>query len=322
MLRSTILSHFDSLQGPSILATVPALERDSRPFFEAVPKLIDVADEEHFFVATLQGVYTANYFFKVKDTSSRGRHRLLLLSLAFEPAGLDDKDRALRFLNASEPLLVAAARDIKDHAPLLAHAIADPAGDSVLMNRLHALHGEGFHGLLGSMIEPLDGARGKIAVIGLPGLDARGVVDSFMTELKRAGPADLRSKLILGAASELVFMDFSCVARGAPFCWADRCPDCKGLAVQSDAVLVVLDRGILDADVAAGISPYLAAMLGTKPLPVIVMETADRSSRGQSGKVDPVAVPGLDPAFPRFVVPRGDVAAFKDLMAELIKRII
>ena len=324
MKRVTILSHFDPVQGPSILASVPALGDDSG-LFNAVPKLIDVADKEQFFLSTLQGVYCANYYFKLGDATTRGRYRLLLISLAFEAGPRDDKEAALRFLTGCESLLRSVAKRIKTHAPFKENGLMAPANVKMLKELLHELHDMAFFTSWPAFMGERE-KTGRIIVLGPEGTDSKGIIDELLRRITSENKHDLKTRLVLNAASELLFVDFDCIERGAPGCWNENCPGCKGLAAESDAAIIVYDPATLDDKTRGSITDYVKSIEAAREIPVILLAVEeDNTGKTPRKFLDEQFLAmktGIKGMIKHFTTSLLDATPFKDAMAALVKMLI
>jgi len=97
-----LLSNFDVRLGPSVALSVPALSKEELKGFNVIPRLIDIANTEEFFISTLEKAYSANYYFSIENVGTRGNKDMLLLSIAVQVGDEDDKEKILLFLKKTE----------------------------------------------------------------------------------------------------------------------------------------------------------------------------------------------------------------------------
>ncbi len=329
MIRAVLVSHFDIHLGPTISLSVPAMSRDELENFKVVPRLIDVAETEDFFISTLDKVYSANYHFSIENENTRGSKDLLLISIAVQVGDEDDKEQILLFLKKAEEPLRSYAQTIATNEGVKDFGIFSPENGTFLKDSLH-----GFFSIVFQK-EQFDAlfkqGQGRIAIFTHAGFDPMQMIEFFRKELHREKHPSLRTRLVVNAMDDFSYNPFHCDDRGSITCKKDECPPCNELIRESDAAIYIFDSGKfkIDSDFEDMVY-YLKAIDHAKQLPVLVMQVdGDSTINGDlvyeevTAKLqDAISQEGLmiQPKHGR--VPIGNAEAFKECISWLIKEII
>nr|MDO8086249.1 hypothetical protein [Candidatus Sigynarchaeum springense]MDO8119624.1 hypothetical protein [Candidatus Sigynarchaeota archaeon] len=297
--------------------------------FNVIPRLIDLADAENFFISTLDQIYSANYYFSIENGSARGNKDLLLVSIAVQVGDEDDKEKILVFLKKCEERLRENVRDIIAHEGVNNLGIFAPENNTFIKNSLHGLFENVFEKQkFDAMFKQ---GQDRIAIFTQKGLDPIPVIDFFRKELLKDKRPSLRTRLVVNAMDELSFAPFHCAERGSDACLKDKCPPCSELINESAAAIYMLDSGRFNMDVDfEDMSDYLKAIDRTKQMPVLVMQVDGGSTNEGNITYEEVTAKLQDvvsrerlmikPRHGR--VPIGNTEAFKDCMSWLIKKVI
>jgi hypothetical protein len=332
MLRAVLLSRFDSMKGPTIVYSVPSLTEEEQESLETVPKLIDIVEKEHFFITTVEDVYTANYYFKIDNERVRGRRDLILISIAFRMEDGQKKEQTLLFLKRAEQLLVQFVDEVKNEQAIAALGVFCEECKLSMQSKLHDLFETVFNSEFDTLVTK---DRGKILVIGAPNIDLVGVIEGFKGNLLMEQKKDLKTRLIVHALDELSFNSFVCQFRGTDGCREENCPVCAELAVESDAAVYVFDPVTFnpEADFTDLVNYLLAIKKSSKDIPILIMEMHDHDPRAEFSKTehqldvsnwlqDAIAVHEISNPINTVRVYTGDVVSFKDGFSWLVKSII
>ncbi|MBN2149825.1 MAG: hypothetical protein JW839_00135 [Candidatus Lokiarchaeota archaeon] len=328
MMRSVLLSHFDTHLGPTITLSIPAMSQDELRGFNVIPKLLDITDDEGFFISTLNMVYSANYYFSIENENARGGKDLLLVSIAVQMSQDDNKEKVLLFLKNEEASLRRYAHRLANE-DVNEVGLLSPENRTALKDSLHGL----FTTVFQERHFEANVKRGgdRIVVFAHAGFDPMRVIDYYREELRKDERPSLRTRLVTSAIDELSYNPFHCNDRGSDTCMKDECPVCKELLLESDAAIYMYDSGSFkpDADFDDMVD-YLGAIDHAKRIPVLIMQV-DGDSSVDRGVVYEEVTARLQGAMskggfkigPRHGrVPFGNVEAFKDCMSWLIKAII
>ncbi len=329
MMRAVLLSNFDVRLGPSVALSVPALSHEELKRFNVVPRLIDVADTEDFFISTLEKVYSANYYFSIENENIRGNKDVLLLSIAVQVGIDDDKEKILLFLKKTEDSLRDWARCIKGNGRINELGIFSPENSMLLKDSLHdffdtIFEGDRFDALFKE-------GRGRIGIITQPGFDPERTIELFRGELRKEKHPSLRTRLVINAIDELSYNAFHCKERQSDACLKDKCPACRELIMESDAAIYMFDSGTFKMGVDfMDMVDYLKTIDVSKQIPVLVLQIdGDPKTEGTlvyeefTGRLqDAIRIQGLKIQPKHARVPLGNTEAFKECMSWLIKAII
>ncbi|MEX2754686.1 MAG: hypothetical protein Q6365_004785 [Candidatus Sigynarchaeota archaeon] len=329
MLRAVLFSRFDVHLGPLITLSVPAMNSEELEKFKVVPRLIDLAENDDFFISTLENVYSANYHFSIANENTRGKKDLVLVSIAVQSDNDDDKEKILLFLKKTEDSMREFVRGIIANEDVMNHGIWSRETNTFLKESLHGFFNTIFHE------ERFDAmfkrGQDRIAIFTCAGLDPLPIIDHFKKQLRKEKRPSLRTRLIMDAMDELSYQPFHCIDRGSDTCLGDRCPVCRELVVESDAAICIYDSTKFSppADI-EDLTRYLQAIDAAKPIPVLVLQVdvdpkVDSSLiyEAVTAKLQDMISLGKLKIRPRpWRVPIVNVDAFKECMSWLIKEII
>jgi hypothetical protein len=334
MLRAVLLSRFDNLKGPTIVYSVPSLSTEEIESLETVPKLIDIVEKEHFFIATVEDVYTANYYFKINNEQVRGRKDLILVSVAFRVDDGQKNEQILLFLRRTERLLAQFVDEIKNEQEIAALGVFCEECKKSMQDKLHDL----FETVFNTEFDAMSTKKGKILVIGAPKADLVSVIEGFKGNLRMGGHQDLKTRMIGHALDEVSFNPFLCQFRGTEGCREENCPVCAELALESDAAVYVFDPATFDpdADFTDLVNYLIAIKKSRKNIPVLVMEvhghdhdhasdeltTAERQIDIEGWLQDAIAQHELANPINTVRVFTSDLLSFKDGLLWLVTAII
>ncbi|NMC05542.1 MAG: hypothetical protein GYA24_10030 [Candidatus Lokiarchaeota archaeon] len=329
MLRAVLLSAFDVRLGPTVVLSVPSFSQKELEQFNVVPRLIDVAGTEGFFLSTLEKVYSANYYFTIENTSTRGNKDMLLLSIAVQVSSDDDKEKILLFLKNAEDALREQVRGIQENEPINEMGILAAENASLVSHILHGLFDSIFD--KGQFDVLVKRGHDRIGIFTHPGFDAARVIDFFRKELHKERNPPLRTRLVINAIDEISYDPFYCKERQSGNCLKDECPACAEIVKESEAIIYMFDSGTFKMDLHFNdMFDYLKSIDKAKRVPVLVMQvdmnpsvdgvkvyedlTARLQEEIQASKLT------IQPRHAR--VPLGNMDAFKECMSWLIKAII
>jgi hypothetical protein len=329
MLRAVLLSNFDVRLGPSVALSVPALNREELKGFNSIPRLIDLAYTEDFFISTLEKVYSANYYFSIENVGTRGNKDMLLLSIAVQVGDDDDKEKILLFLKKTEDPLRDCARGIKGNGRINELGILSPENSMLLKDTIHAFFDTVFEGDRFDVL--FKEGRGRIGIFTQPGLDPERTISFFRGELRKEKHPPLRTRLVMNAIDELSYNAFHCKERQSDACLKNKCPACRELIMESDAAIYMFDSGTfkMNADFMDMVD-YLKGIDDSKQIPVLVLQIdGDPAADGTlvyddftARLQDAIRKQGLKIQPKHVRVPLGNTEAFKESMSWLIKAII
>jgi hypothetical protein len=329
MIRAVLLSNFDVHVGPTVALSVPALDKAQLKGFDAIPKLIDLTDTEGFFISTLENTFSANYYFSIENENIRGNKDLLLLSIAVQVQGMDDKEKLLLFMEKNEDSLRHYVRGILENVQINELGIFSPENAELLKDSLHqffnvVFNKESFDALFKE-------GQDRIAVFSPKGFDTRQVMDFFRKALRKEKKPSLKTRMVMNAIDEFSFNPFSCNDRQSGSCMKDLCPPCMELARESDAAIFMFDSGTFNlyADF-ADMADYLKSIDATRHIPVLVMQIDGDSHVDGTGVYEEftallqeaIEKNGFKMETKHARVPIGNVDAFRDSISWLIKAII
>jgi hypothetical protein len=329
MLRAVLLSIFDVRLGPIVALSVPALSHKELKGFNVIPKLIDIADTEDFFISTLENIYSANYYFSIANEDTRGNKDVLLLSIAVHVSSDDDKEKILMFLKKAEDPLREYVRRIEGNARFNELGILSPENSTFLKDSLHGFFNTVFEG---DRFDALfKEGQDRIGIFTQPGFDAERIIGFFRRELRKEKRPQLRTRLVMNAIDELSYSPFHCDERQSATCMKDKCPACAELVKESDAAIYMFDSGTFKLDVDfKDMLDYLKAIDDSKQIPVLVMQIDGNPATDGALLYEELTARlqeeiqrrgfKIQPKHAR--VPLGNTEAFKESMSWLIKAII
>jgi hypothetical protein len=329
MLRAVLLSNFDVRIGPTVALSVPALSLQELKSFNVIPKLIDVAGTEGFFISTLEKIYSANYYFTIENVGTRGNKDLLLLSIAVQVADDVDNEKILLFLKNSEGPLRERVRNFKENDRITEMGILSTENSTFLADSLHGFFNTIFDGEQFDKL-PKHG-QDRIGIFAQQGFDPERIINYFRRELNKERTPSLRTRLVVNAIDELSYNPFHCKERQSATCLKDKCPACTELVKESEAVIYMLDSGTfqMGADFKDMID-YLKGIDNAKNVPVLVMQIDGNPSINgalvyeelTARLQEEITRQGLKIQPKHARVPLGNTEAFKECMSWLIKAII
>jgi hypothetical protein len=329
MLRAVLLSVFDVRLGPTVAMSVPSLNLKELKDFNVIPKLIDLAGTEGFFMSTLDAIYSANYYFNIENPGTRGNKDMLLLSIAVQVADDDDKEKILLFLKNTEESLREQVRGIKGNEQIHVNGILSKENSIMINELLHNYFNTVFDVFQFDAI--LKEGQDRIGIFTQPVFDAKGIISFFRRELRKEKHPALRTRLVINAIDELSFSPFHCKERQSPTCMTDKCPACQELVKESDAAIYMFDSGTFKMDVDfKDMVDYLKIIDTSKQIPVLVMQIDGNPSVDGTRIYEEITArlqeeiqrQGLKIQPKHARVPLGNMEAFKESMGWLIKAII
>nr|MDO8118196.1 hypothetical protein [Candidatus Sigynarchaeota archaeon] len=326
------LSTFDPLVGPKITHSVPAFDDEELERFKSIPRMLDMTDNEQFFVNSIENIYSANYYFSIMNKFVRGNKSLLLLSIVIQAGPNEKKDELLAYLDKSAPMLRGFARLIASDAMLVEHGgIFSSENHKHVMDMLHELHGQSF---ASKEFETLvNGKKGKIVVVGQDGINSNDIIYGLRSRLLLEASTDLKTRMTIHAIKEMEFHEFHCPARDSDVCLEEECPVCMELGAEADVVIYMLNKVnfTMHENIKAMIT-YFKGFTKRKDVPFFIFILLPSSTEKESVdefimafketlKEKLTALPIMKNLHV-YALEEGDTATFKRAMGDLIKLVV
>lgn len=322
---AVLLSTFDVIIGPSIKVSVPALEADELETLTSVTKLIDVADEEEFFISTLGNIYSANYYFIIPFEGIRGKKQLLLLTIALNTTSIEKIDDALGFLERQKPLLLKLSKMLKQNPRFLENGIFHESNERELKGILHEVYEKVFGSPDFRHIIMKD--QGKVFVASPIDYDPRPEIHHFKKLLNEQSMPDLKTRMVQHIVDELNFVNFKCEDRMSGTCKLDACPACNAYVLDSDAVIFIFDSTQFDMERDfTDMVNYIKNVDASKKIPFFILQLDGSKSKVLEPFSEKLQVAikkhSIENEVLHFQIEKNSIQSFKLVMSDLIKYVV
>ncbi|MFX0103276.1 MAG: hypothetical protein ACFFCS_27175 [Candidatus Hodarchaeota archaeon] len=274
-----LLSHFDVIEGPSIIYSIPNLKKEDMTRFETIPKLIDMVNDENCFLNSIDNLYSLNYFFRIQNRFVRGSWNLLLLSVVIDMKVQDAREEEiLLFLQDNEVKLKYFVEVIKEEEKFENGGIFAGKNEEELFAYLHELYREFFTSKSIEII--LKEESEKIVVFGPIFRNPYHILNLFKKKLNFSDDTNLKRKLVVQALEEVEFLPFECQARQTPLCEGDKCPACEFLANESKgAIFIFEEENFGSEEDFKDLRDYILNLGTVETLPILIIKIQEEGNK-------------------------------------------
>lgn len=274
-MRGLIISKFDVTQGPIIKYSLPSVTNQRMTIFKEIPRLMDLINDEGFFIHTRGNIYSANYFFQVDSSFSRGKKESILITIAF---GLindseEAKERTMDFMQKQEKTMQEFMRELRSNEQLELRGFFSEE-NAILIKELLKRYYRRIFIKNSEYILRKDRIGNKAWIMTPFGYNGLDIINTLQKQVLNGKFTSFSDRLMQFALGEMKFTQFNCDKRETSLY---NCPVCKRYFLETNVNLFILD--LSDGDSLSNLVSvlnHLESLEDVQPEPLFILCVQDK----------------------------------------------